>query len=79
MDKLLCLLDKYNCHLKRENKTSVDFLRENYNEYIRDLKAASNVEDNKLVGLEMCDMVLEQIKNIENNAKLLMRSVKSLQ
>ncbi|WP_418202896.1 hypothetical protein [Anaerotignum faecicola] len=71
MDKLLCLLEKYRCHLKRGNKSSVDFLRDNYSEYISDVKAALSPEDNQLVGAEMCKMVSEQIDVIEKNASLL--------
>lgn len=71
MDKLLCLLEKYRCHLKRENKTSAEFLRENYSEYINDVKATLTPEDNQLVGEEMCRMVSEQIEFIEKNANLL--------
>ena len=54
MDKLLCLLEKYRCHLNRGNKSSVDFLRDNYSEYISDVKAALSPEDNQLVGAVMC-------------------------
>lgn len=71
MDKLLCLLEKYRCHLNRGNKSSVDFLRDNYSEYISDVKAALSPEDNQLVGAEMCKMVSEQIDTIEKNASLL--------
>ena len=71
MDKLLCLLEKYRCHLKRGNKSSVDFLRDNYSEYISDVKAALSPEDNQLVGAEMCKIVSEQIDVIEKNASLL--------
>lgn len=68
MDKLLCLLGKYRCHLKREDKSSVEFLRENYAEYIKDVKAALQPADNPIVGADMCNMVSEQIENIEKNA-----------
>ena len=71
MDKLLCLLEKYRCHLNRGNKSSVDFLRDNYSEYISDVKAALSPEDNQLVGAEMCKMVSEKIDTIEKNASLL--------
>ena len=42
MDKLLCLLEKYRCHLKREDKSSTEFLRENFAEYIKDVKALNS-------------------------------------
>ena len=60
MDNLLCLLEKYRCHLNRGNRSSVDFLRDNYSEYISDVKAALSPKDNQLVGAEMCKMVSEQ-------------------
>lgn len=71
MDNLLCLLEKYRCHLNRGNRSSVDFLRDNYSEYISDVKAALSPKDNQLVGAEMCKMVSEQIDTIEKNASLL--------
>ena len=71
MDKLLCILEKYNCHLKRGEKSSEEFLKENFEEYIKDLKAALKPEDNPLYGERMCEMISEQIKNIEQNSKML--------
>ena len=71
MDKLLELLQKYRCHLKRGDKTSVEFLRENYNEYIKDVKASLAIKDNPLVGAKMCEMVFEQVESLENNSNLL--------
>lgn len=71
MDKLLCILEKYNCHLKRGEKSSEEFLKENFEEYIKDLKAALKPEDNPLCGERMCEMISEQIKNIEQNSKML--------
>lgn len=76
MDKLLCLLNKYRCHLSRGDKSSVDFLRENYTEYIKDVKEALAPEDNPLVGIEMCKMVSNQIEAIEENASLLIEALK---
>ena len=57
--------------MNRGNKSSVDFLRDNYSEYISDVKAALSPKDNQLVGAEMCKMVSEQIDTIEKNASLL--------
>ena len=71
MDKLLCLFEKYRCHLNRGNKSSVNFLRDNYIEYISDVKAALSPGDNQLVGAEMCKMISEQIDTIEKDANLL--------
>lgn len=71
MDKLLSLLEKYRCHLKRGERTCADFLRENYKEYINDVKASLAVEDNQLVGEEMCKMVSEQVDEIETSSQLL--------
>lgn len=71
MDKLLRLLEKYRCYLKRGDRTSVDLLRENYSEYIKDVMASLAAEDNQLVGSEMCRMVSEQVETIEKNSNLL--------
>ena len=69
MDALLELLEQYRCHLNRGDKPTADFLEENFNEYLRDLKsAASRSEDNPLSGIEMCNMVLDQFHEIEKNA-----------
>ena len=71
MDKLLCLLEKYRCHLNRGDKSSTEFLRDNFEEYVKDVKEALKPEDNPLVGADMCEMVSEQVGNIEKNASLL--------
>lgn len=71
MDKLLCLFKKYGCYLKRGNKSSVDFLRDNYSEYVNDINAALSPRDNELVGAKMCKMVSEQIETIDENANRL--------
>ena len=69
MDALLELLEKYSCHLNRGGKSTLTFLEDNFKEYLRDLMlAASRVEDNPLSGNEMCNMVLDQFHEIENNA-----------
>lgn len=69
MDVLLELLEQYRCHLNRGDKSTADFLEDNFNEYLRDLKsAASRSEDNPLSGKEMCNMVLDQFHEIERNA-----------
>ena len=76
MDKLLLLFEKYNCHLKRDGKNSIEFLKENFNEYIFDVKATLDPGDNQLVGTEMCRMVTEHIDVIERNANQLVRVLK---
>lgn len=70
-DKILYILEKYNCHLERGEKSSVQFLKENFEEYIKDLKEALKPEDNTLVGERMCEMISEQMENIEKNSKML--------
>ena len=58
MDALLELLEQYRCHLNRGDKSTSNFLEDNYNDYLKDLRsAASRPEDNPLSGKEMCDMV----------------------
>lgn len=71
LDKILLLLKKYDCNFKDRNKTCIDFLRKNYSEYIEDVKVSLAPEDNQLVGIEMCKMVSELLKDIEKNSELL--------
>ena len=40
MDKVLELFDTYRCHLKRNDISMSDFLKQNYSNYIDDLKAS---------------------------------------
>lgn len=68
MDKLLELLEKYRCHLRRGSQSMADFLASDFQEYIQDLKQSLNAKDNPLVGTEMCNMVEECVDEIENNA-----------
>lgn len=69
MDALLELLEQYRCHLNRGDKSTSDFLEDNYHEYLRDLMyAASRSEDNQLSGKEMCTMVLDHFHEIEEIA-----------
>ena len=68
MDKLLKLFEKYNCHLKRGYKTSAEFLRENFDSYLMDVKASLAPEDNPLYGAEMCTMVSEQLEIIKKTS-----------
>lgn len=41
MYELLELLSKYDCHLKRNEKSMVDFLRDNFESYLNDLRKAN--------------------------------------
>ena len=69
MDALLELLEQYRCHLNRGDKSTSNFLEDNYNDYLKDLRsAASRPEDNPLSGKGMCDMVLDRFREIEENA-----------
>ncbi len=68
MDKLLKLFEKYDCHLKRGDKTSAEFLRENFDMYIMDVKASLAPEENPLCGVEMCNMVSEQLETIKKTS-----------
>lgn len=69
MDKLLELLEKYRCHLKRGSESTVDFLEKNFTDYIQDVQQALSVDDNPLVGAEMCKMVGNCLDDITHNAK----------
>lgn len=68
MDSILELLEKYRCHLKRGDKSTVKFLKNNYREYINDVKDSLKPESNILVGEEMCEMVSGIINQIEDNS-----------
>ena len=54
MDELLELLGRYDCHLKRDEKLMIDFLDNNFELYLEDLRKANVSEKNQLVGKEMC-------------------------
>lgn len=71
MDKLLELLEKYRCHLKRGPKRMADFLEVDFASYISDVKQSIDINDNPLVGGEMCSMVESCITEIESNASKL--------
>ena len=68
MNNLLELLEKYDCHLKRGEKSMRDFLYDNFNNYISDVKNSINPKDNLDLGQTMCEMVSEKIVEIEKNA-----------
>lgn len=48
MDELLELLGRYNCHLKRNEKSMIDFLSNNFELYLEDLRKANVSEKNPL-------------------------------
>lgn len=50
MDKILELLEKYRCHLRRGTQSMADFLDSNFQDYINDVRQSIAVEDNPLVG-----------------------------
>lgn len=68
MDKLLELLEKYRCHLNRDKQSMGNFLEAHYRIYIDDVKKAIRVEDNPLLGCEVCAMIEQQIPIVEENA-----------
>ena len=76
MDKLLELLRKYPCHLNRGNQSMANFLETNFSNYIKDVKNSISVNDNPLVGAEMCKMVKDHIDEIENNAKTIIEIIR---
>ena len=71
MDSLLELLEQYRCHLIRGSLSMKDFLNENFDSYINDLKRAVYPKDNPLTGTVMCDMVVAMIDKITENAQRL--------
>ena len=71
MDKLLELLEKYCCHLRRGTQSMANFLESNFREYIQDVRQSTAPDDNPLVGVEMCKMVEMLVDEIESNANKL--------
>lgn len=67
MDAFLELLGRYDCHLKRNEKSMVDFLSVNFEAYLEELRTANIPEKNLLLGKEMCQKVNDVIEDIENN------------
>ena len=65
MDALLELLGRYDCHLKRNEKSMIDFLSVNFEQYLMDLRKANVSENNQLIGKEMCQKVNDVIDDIE--------------
>lgn len=76
MDALLELLGRYDCHLKRSEKAMIDFLCDNYELYLEDLRKANVSEKNQLVGKEMCQKVNDVIDDIENNMQEIINVLK---
>lgn len=76
MDALLELLGRYDCHLKRNEKSMVDFLSINSEQYLKDLRKANVSEKNQLVGKEICQKVNDVIDDIENNMQEIINVLK---
>lgn len=76
MDELLELLGRYDCHLKRNEKSMVYFLSDNYELYLEDLRKANLSEKNQLAGKEMCQKVNGVIDDIENNMQEIINVLK---
>lgn len=76
MDKLLELLEKHRCHLRRGTQSMADFLDSDFRLYIQDVRESMNANDNPLVGDAMCDMVEAYIDEIESNAFKLVEVLK---
>ena len=76
MDALLELLGRYDCHLKRNEKSMIDFLDNNFELYLEDLRKANVPEKNQLIGKEMCQKVNDVIDDIENNMQEIINVLK---
>ena len=75
MDALLEILEKYNCHLKRGSQTMSNFMDDNFKHYCDDLQTAAESADNKLVGKEMCEMVLLHLPKIKSVAEKIAKAL----
>lgn len=76
MDALLEFLGRYDCHLKRNEKSMIDFLDNNFELYLEDLRKANVPEKNQLIGKEMCQKVNDVIDDIENNMQEIINVLK---
>ncbi|MEE0856247.1 MAG: hypothetical protein U0L58_02985 [Ruminococcus sp.] len=65
MDDLLEILDKYKCHLKRGSLSMAEYLKINYDNYLKDLAYAANSTNNQLVGKEMSELVIKHLPDIK--------------
>lgn len=73
MDELLCLFEKYSCHLNRGVLTSVELLHNAYTNYIHDLKSVIALNDNQLKENKIHRMICNEINDIEKNAMSLIK------
>ena len=71
MDKLLELLEKHRCHLRRGTQSMADFLESDFQTYIQDVQQSLDIKDNPLVGAEMCKLVEDCMDEISDNASKL--------
>lgn len=76
MYELLNLLGRYDCHLKRNEKSMIDFLSVNFEVYLQELRIANRPEKNSLLGEEMCQKVNDVIDDIENNMQEILNVLK---
>lgn len=76
MNELLELLEEYDCHLKRNEKSMIDFLSNNFELYLKDLRKVNIPDKNPLCGIEMCQKINDVIDEIENNAKEIINVLK---
>lgn len=67
MDELFELLARYDCHLKRNEKSRADFLSINFEQYLEDLREVNVPKKHQLIGNKMCQKVNDVINDIENN------------
>lgn len=76
MNELLELLGRYDCYLKRDEKSMIDFLNNNFELYLEDLRKANVPNKNQLVGKEMCQKVNDIIDDVENNMQEILNVLK---
>lgn len=76
MDALLELLCKYRCELDRKEQSTVDYLKNNFCEYVRDLSIAAVSDKNPLTGEIMCRFVQNEIESIKNYSQEILKTLK---
>lgn len=74
--ELLELLERHRCHLRRGSLSMADFLEKDFDSYIQDVRQSVMIDDNLLVGSEMCNKVETRIDEIADNAAQIIKVLK---
>lgn len=75
VDPILELFSMYDCHLKRNGQSMLEFLSENFKNYIDDLKKACDSE-NIIIGNDTVFAIKRELNEIEKNANAILEILK---